>query len=200
MEIKLMNENKDFYFCQIVNDNGDIFNCKFRKLCNFLKRDLYNKKSILEQCTKLDVKNNVILEMYGNINIYFSPSLYSYIKVKKNGNERVIWFEYYYGDFYVISSDSICHSKYGFYEALGYIEDLARSKELYVDNYLAKSSVVYRYGTGNLPTQIELDSDCPFNKEVAEILSISKMGVRIAELFEKQKLDNIEATRIRNRI
>lgn len=190
MEIRIRNENEDFYFCEIVNENGDVFVCEFRKLCNFLKRDIYNRKSILERCTKFDATNNVIYEMYGRINIYFSPLLYSSISVKKNNNVRRIWFGYNsIRDREFIESDSISHNKYGYYEAISKIDgaDLSRRSELYLNNYFTNSPLVYRYGTGNLPTEIELDSDCPSNGEILEIIGISRLGVRIAYLFEEQK-------------
>lgn len=190
VEIRIKNESEDFYFCEIVNENGDVFNCEFRKLCNLLKKDIYNRKSILERCTKLDATNNVVFEMYGDINIYFSPSLYSYISVKKNDNERTIWFGYNScRNCEFIKSDSISHNKYGYYEAISNIDesDLSRRSELYLDNYFTNTPLVYRYGTGNLPTEIELDLDCPSNEEILEIIGISKLGARIAALFEEQK-------------
>lgn len=193
MEINIKDENEDFYFCQVIGENGAIFDCAFRKLSNFLKNDLYNRKCILESCSKLDAENNVILEMYGSINIYFSPSLYSYISVKKNGNERTIWFGYKHGDFYTsshefIKSDSISHNKYGYYSTMtsSVEEHLAQDKRLYVDKYFANVPLFYNIN-GNFPTPLELDSSCPSNEEILEIINVSKMGPKIAELFEENK-------------
>lgn len=193
MDIQPINENEEFYFCQIISENGATFDCAFRKLNNFLKSDLYNRKCILESCSKLDAENNVVLEMFGSINIYFSPALYSYISMKKSGNERIVWFGYKYGDFYTgshefIKSDSISHSKYGYYTTItSYDEEcLAKDARFYVDNYLANVPVFYN-SNGNSPTQLELDSSCPSNEEILEIINISKIGPRIADLFANTK-------------
>lgn len=193
MEIQPINENEDFYFCQIINENGATFNCTFRKLSNFLKKDLYDRKCILESCSKLDAENNVVLKMYGSINIYFSPSLYSYISVKKNGNERIIWFGYKSGDFYVgshefIKSDAISHSKYGYYTAIASDSEdcLAKDLRLYVDKYFTSVPLFYNINRSS-PIQLELDSSCPSNEEILEILNISKIGPKIADIFTNTK-------------
>lgn len=211
--INVLSENENYYFCQITDENGFLYDCSFRKLSNYLKMDYFNYKSVLETCIKYDSNGEIIWQMNGDINIRFTPALYRQININKNGHARNITFGYgsrdellkanekffdtFRGYSEIVINDTINHKVSGlFYAPLKLSEDKdcqgVDLSEYLFDNYFADTKREYLRLSGEFPSVMQLDSSMPTNQDVLDFFKISRMGVLLPQLFDEQRASTLK--------